>query len=75
MVCLPVRGDKPQYLGSRLSALHVDSHGLAIYNQATSNLAIYSHEHPKISCQKFIIVIQVHDELHEKLFISTCSFL
>ena len=50
------------------------------YNHTTSNLAIYAHEtaRDKLSeawNRKSIIVIQVHDKLHEKVFISTCSFL
>ena len=49
-------------------------------NDATSNLAIYSHEtsQDKLSeawNRQSIIVIKVHDKLHEKLFISTYSFL
>ena len=48
-----------------------------IYNHATSNLAIYSHEtsQDKLSeayYRQSIIVIQVHDKLHEKKFIFTC---
>ena len=51
-----------------------------IYNHATSNLAINSHETsqdklPKARNRQSIIVIQVHDKLHEKLLVSTCSFL
>ena len=50
------------------------------YNHATSNLAMYSHEtsQNKLSeawNRQSIIVIQVHDKLYEKLFISTCSIL
>ena len=51
-----------------------------LYNHATSNLAIYFHKTsqdkpPEAYKRQSIIVIQVHDKLHEKLFISTCSFL
>ena len=53
----------------------------SLYNHATSNLAINFHEtsQDKLSealnrRRRSIIVIQVHDKLHEKLFISTCSF-
>ena len=50
------------------------------YNQATSNRAIYSQETSQdklseASNRQSIIVIQVHDKLHEKLFISTFSYL
>ena len=46
----------------------------------TSNLAIYSHETsqdklPEAYDRQSINVIQMHDKLHEKLFISICSFL
>ena len=46
-----------------------------IYNNATSNLAIYSHEtsQNKLSealNRQSIIVIQMHDKLHEKLLFS-----
>ena len=51
-----------------------------LYNQATSSLAINSHEtsEDKLSealNRQSIIVIQVHDKLHENLFISTCSLV
>ena len=49
-------------------------------NQATNNLAIYFHQTSQdklseASNRQSFIVIQLHDKLHEKLFISTCSFL
>ena len=44
------------------------------YNHTTSNLAIYSHEtsQDKLSeayTRQSIIVIQVHDKLHEKSYL------
>ena len=55
-------------------------HSNAYYNHAISNSAIYSHEKsqdklPEASYRQSIIVTKVHDKLHEKLFISLCSFL
>ena len=49
-----------------------------VYNHATTNLAIYSNEisQDKLSealHRQSIILTQVHDKLHDNLFISTCS--
>ena len=48
------------------------------FNHAMSNLAIYSPDTsqdklPEALNRQSIIATQVHDQLHEKLFISTCS--
>ena len=59
---------------------HISYTEQLIYNHTTSNLAIYTHETsqhklPVALNRQSIIVIQVHDKLHENLFISTFSFL
>ena len=64
----------------KLLAFIFEQSSFNTYNQATSNLALYSHEtsQDKLSeapNRQSIIAIQVQDKLHEKLFISTCSFL
>ena len=63
-----------------LTPKETQSNPRQIYNHTTSNLAIFSQETsqdklPEAYNRQSIIVIQVHDKLHEKLFISTYSFL
>ena len=49
------------------------------YNYATTNFAIYSNETSQDKLSKSqnmqsLITTQVHDKLHEDVFISMCSF-